>query len=156
MNPSFSLKFLLSLLLCVGGGILTGFFTQYGLKEWYPTLVKSSGTPPNFVFPVVWTVLYAMMALSLALVWDNSSKKKLSAYLAFFTQLFLNFIWSWLFFYLRRPDLSLIDIFALWLSIGATIYFFSKHSRLASLLLIPYLIWVSYAAYLNFFIYLHN
>lgn len=143
-------------LLCVGGGWLTGLFTQTGVKEWYPTLIKSPLTPPDFLFPIVWTILYFCMALSSALVWDSKKREKAKALTFFFIQLVLNFSWSWLFFYLQRPDLALVDIFMLWLALAYTIVLFWQHSKMAAFLLMPYILWVSYAVYLNAYIYVHN
>jgi translocator protein len=149
-------KFLPCLLLCLGGGWLTGLLTEHGVKHWYPHLIKPSGTPPDIVFPVVWTILYTLMAISLTLLWTSKSPQKKTALLFFGIQLFLNFIWSWLFFYLQHPGFALIDIFMLWFFIFMTIVSFWRHTILGSYLLMPYLVWVTYAAYLNFFIWLYN
>ena len=148
--------FLFSLALCLGGGWLTGYVTQHSVKEWYPQLIKPYGTPPDVVFPIVWTILYILMALALTLVWAGKSSNKTKALLLFFAQLFLNFTWSWLFFYQKSPSYALLDIAFLLLLIGLTVHAFWQQSRLAAYLLLPYLAWVSYAAYLNFFIWLYN
>lgn len=149
-------KLLLCVLLCLGGGWLNGLPTEYSVATWYPTLVKPSWTPPNFAFPIAWTILYLLMAVSLWLVWTSPTADKKAAYTAFAIQLFLNFIWSWLFFYLENPILGLMDCTALWIAIVITIACFWRHSRLAGSLLIPYLVWVSYAWCLNLFIWTHN
>ncbi len=150
------LKFFWCLLLCLGGGWLTGLVTQEGIREWYPHLIKPPGTPPNFVFPVVWTILYTLMAISLTLLWMSPTNNKKWACFFFALQLVLNFIWSWLFFHLQSPGTALIDLSLLWVSILLTLLFFWRHTRLGSLLLIPYLLWVSYAFYLNLFIWYKN
>lgn len=148
--------FVFSLALCVGGGWLTGYVTQHSVKEWYPQLIKPYGTPPDIVFPVVWTILYVLMALALTIVWAGKSPSKTKALIFFFVQLFLNFTWSWLFFYQQSPGYALFDIALLLLFIGLTVHAFWQQSRLAGYLLLPYLAWVSYAAYLNFSIWMLN
>ena len=153
---SFIQKFLPCLLLCLGGGWLTGLVTEHGIKQWYPHLVKPCGTPPDIVFPIVWTILYICMAVALTLLWMSKTRGKRKPLLLFFVQLFLNFIWSWLFFYLEEPGLALVDVVILWVLILMTIKSFSPHTRWGSYLLISYLIWVTYAVYLNLFIWMRN
>ncbi len=158
INKNLFLKVLFPcLFLCLGGGWLTGLITQHGVKNWYPHLIKPYGTPPDITFPIVWTILYIFMGISLALLWASSSRTgKKKAFLFFGIQLFLNFNWSWLFFYLQNPGLALIDIVSLWLSIALTISYFWDRTKLGSFLLIPYLVWVTYAFYLNLFIWIYN
>lgn len=147
---------ILCLFLCVGGGWLTGLLTEQGVKVWYPHLFKPYGTPPDIVFPIVWTILYVFMAFALTLLITSNTTQKKTAFLCFAVQLSLNFIWSWIFFYLQRPGLALIDIVFLWLFICLTIGCFWRHTRLGSCLLLPYLAWVTYAFYLNLFIWIYN
>ena len=146
----------LFLLLCLGVAIAEGIATHHGVNNWYQTLVKPEGTPPNWVFPVVWTILYTMMAVSVWLIWLAPSGRKLTAYTLFAVQLFFNFLWSWLFFFYENPALALIDISLLWVAIIATMMAFYRHSHLAAGLLIPYLLWVSYAVHLNVMIWVFN
>ncbi len=146
----------LCVFLCVGIGWIGGLFTESSIATWYPTLIKAPWTPPNWTFPVVWTILYFMMGVSLWLVLMAPSHDKIRALNIFGIQLFLNFIWSWLFFYMENPFLGLVDIMLLWIVIVATIKVFSTHSRLAAYLLVPYLIWVTYAFTLNLFIWIYN
>lgn len=153
---SFMQKLFPCLILCLGGGWLTGLVTQHGVKEWYPHLIKPYGTPPDIVFPIVWSILYTFMAIALALLWTSHTSGKKLAFLFFIIQLFLNFIWSWLFFYLQKPGLALLDIVLLWFTILMTIRFFWAHTRYGSYLLMPYLFWVTYAFYLNLFIWIYN
>ncbi len=157
-QSSFLKLILPCLLICLGGGWLTGLLTRHGVREWYPHLIRPYGTPPNIAFPIVWTILYIFMGISLALLWasSNSITGKKKAFLFFGIQLFLNFIWSWLFFYLQKPGLALIDIVLLWLTIIMTIIYFWNHTKLGSFLLMPYLGWVTYAFYLNLFIWIYN
>lgn len=149
-------KLVFCLLVCLVIAGLEGMATQESVKGWYTTLNKPTGTPPDWVFPVVWTILYTMIAISWWLVWIASTKDKLFAYVIFGMQLFFNFLWSWLFFHFESPWLGLIDIALLWSTIALTIYLFWRHSQAAALLLVPYLLWVGYAARLNFFIWLNN
>jgi len=155
-NSSFTQKLFLCLLLCLGGGWLTGLITRHGVKAWYPHLIKAHGTPPDIIFPVVWSILYVLMAVALALLWTSKTSGKKIAFLFFFIQLFLNFIWSWLFFYKQMPGWALVDIVLLWLFIALTIRYFWQHTRYGSYLLLPYLAWVTYAFYLNLFIWIYN
>lgn len=155
-QSSFIPKLFLSLILCLGGGWLTGLITRHGVKEWYPHLIKPPGTPLDIVFPIIWTILYIFMAIALTLLWTSNTMGKRKAFLFFYIQLSLNFIWSWLFFYLQSPGVALIDIVLLWLSISLTINYFWNHTRLGSYLLLPYLAWVTYAFYLNLFIWIYN
>jgi len=150
-------KLFLSLLLCVGGGWLTGLFTNPGLTTgWYPALLKSSLTPAGIVFPITWTVLYVLMGFSLYLVWEKPKKTTKRAISFFFIQLLFNFLWSFIFFYEKSIGLALVDIAFLWVSVAITIALFFKLSKTAAYLLVPYLIWVSFACYLNFYIWAHN
>ncbi len=143
-------------MVCLGGGWLIGLVTQRESKEWYIHLIKPYGTPADIVFPIVWSILYLSMAAALALLWISKTSGKKVAFLFFIVQLFLNFIWPWLFFYMQEPGLALVDILLLWFSILVTIRLFWDHTRYGSYLLLPYLIWVSYALYLNLFIWIGN
>jgi tryptophan-rich sensory protein len=157
LSSSFCLsKLITSVVICLGGGWVTGLFTNSGLKSWYPSLIKSSLTPPPIIFPIAWTILYLLMALSLYLVWVAPGKNKRFAFCLFGMQLFFNFIWSFIFFYEQDPSLALVDIVCLGVSIAATMIAFSKLSRPAVWLLVPYILWILFAFYLNLFIVIHN
>jgi tryptophan-rich sensory protein len=124
-------------------------------EEWYTTLNKSSLTPSNQIFPIVWTLLYIMIALSgYKYISENSEDEY--GIIIFSIQIFLNVIWTYLFFTLREPELALADIGLLWITIVLTINRFYMKSRLAAYLLIPYLGWVSFAGYLNYYIVVNN
>ncbi|MBL8792016.1 MAG: tryptophan-rich sensory protein [Rhizobiales bacterium] len=139
---------------CLAVGSLGGLVTMTPVVEWYPTLAKPSWTPPSWVFGPVWTVLYVMMAVAAWLVWRAGEAK--TALLLFFAQLLLNLAWSFLFFGARSPGLGLIEIVFLWLAVAATIFAFSFRSRIAAFLMVPYLMWVSFATALNAAIYMMN
>lgn len=115
--------------------------------DWYASLNKPSFNPPGWVFGPVWTVLYAMMGVSAWLVWrQGNGVRPLAPWLL---QLSLNAAWTPVFFGLHRMDIALVIIIAMWLAILATILAFRKRSRPAALLLVPYLLWVSFATVLN-------
>lgn len=117
---------------------------------WYGTLDKPFFTPPASVFGPVWTVLYLSMAVSAWLVWRRRGFSGARAAMALFSaQLMLNLLWSVIFFGLEAPGLALVEIVALWTAILLTILAFSKISRPAGWLLVPYLAWVTFATALN-------
>lgn len=144
-------KLILSILFCELVGIAATPFTIPAISSWYKTLHKPSFSPPNWVFGPVWTVLYFLMGVSFFLIWNRKmrTKKERSALLFFFVQLLLNFLWSFLFFGLHSPLLSLIDIILMVIFIGITMKDFFQISKPAFLLFIPYLLWVSFATMLN-------
>ncbi len=146
-------KLLLSIFICVGIGSLSGFFTGGEIDTWYALQNKPDINPPNWLFAPVWTFLYILMGLSLYFFWNQKSiHKKTNGFIFFFIQLALNFIWSLLFFKLHSPLSAFIDIIFLILTIAVTMYFFFRVSSKSSFLLIPYLVWVCFATYLNFMI----
>ncbi len=117
---------------------------------WYETLRKPWWRPPNWLFAPAWTVLYLMIAVSGWLVWRKAGFAGAALPLGvYFVHLAINAAWSWLFFGLRRMDLALADVTALWLSIVLMIWLFAPISATAAWLLVPYLAWVSFAAFLN-------
>lgn len=156
MSREFYKYLFFSVFLCLGGGWLSGLVTQQGVNDWYRYLIHPPGTPPNIVFPIIWTILYLLMAISLALLLSSPSKNKKTPILLFALQLILNFGWSWLFFGMRSPLMALIDLTFLWICIVGTIVSFKKHSAASAYLLVPYLAWVTYAGYLNLFIWIKN
>jgi len=138
--------------LCLAVELSAGWLTSFSVNTWYPTLVKPSWTPPSWIFGPVWTLLYISMGVSLWLIWRKNQSvenNNLVPYIFFGVQLFLNFLWSGLFFGLRSPELALIDIMALWFAIGGTVVSFWQVDKFAALLLIPYWAWVTFAAVLN-------
>jgi tryptophan-rich sensory protein len=139
------MKLLESILICELTGVIGSIFTISSVKTWYVTnLVKPSINPPAWLFGPVWTILFLLMGVALYLVWQ---RKKISKW--FWIQLLLNILWSVLFFGLKRPDLALVEIVVLWAAIAKTIYDFKKVEENAAWLLIPYILWVSFAAFLN-------
>lgn len=144
------IKIVLSVLLCLAIGGLSGFATTDAINGWYATIQKPSFNPPNWIFGPVWTVLYAMMGVALGLVWSETTKlTKSKAYTFFFVQLALNGIWSIIFFAMQNPPLAMADILLLLVFIVLTIKTFLPINKWAAYLLIPYLLWVSFASVLN-------
>ena len=125
--------------------------------NWYKKLKKAPWTPPPYVFGIVWTILYILMAISIYLVWSN---KKCYPYCEelniFFLQLFLNIIWTTIFFKFKMPFLAFIDIILLLLVVGNTYKKFYKIDKLSAYLLIPYLLWLLVAFTLNGYIIVMN
>lgn len=152
------IKLFISVLTCELVGIISTPFTIAAIPTWYATLNKPFFSPPNWIFGPVWTILYAMMGISVYLIWvkDTKNKKVQTALTLFAFQLMLNFAWSFLFFSLHNPLLGLLDIVALWLTIALTIRAFYPLSKPATYLLLPYILWVSFAMMLNLSIVLLN
>jgi tryptophan-rich sensory protein len=152
------IKILFSTALCLSAGAIGSAFTIAAIPEWYATLQKPSFSPPNWVFGPVWTLLYILMAIAAAMVWQKGLRNPpvRKALVFFLLQLILNTVWSYLFFGLRSPLYGLADILFLWGMILVTIAQFSKISVPAALLLIPYLLWVTFATGLNLGIFLLN
>ncbi|HUV86873.1 MAG TPA: TspO/MBR family protein [bacterium] len=146
------IKLLVALAVCQLAGVVGSFFTTPAISGWYAALEKPGFTPPNWVFSPVWIGLFVLMAVAAFLVWDKGfSVKSVKTALAFFgVQLLLNVLWSVLFFGCRSPFLALVEIVALWLAIAVTVLTFYRVSKPAAFLLIPYLLWVSFAAALNY------
>lgn len=125
--------------------------TMPRVPEWYASLDKPSFNPPAWVFGPVWTVLYLMMAVAAWLVWRTGGWAEAWPALAVFCgQLALNTLWSILFFGLQSPAAAAVEIVFLWLAILATLLLFARREKVAALLLVPYLAWVTFAAVLNF------
>ncbi|MBO0903105.1 TspO/MBR family protein [Jiella sonneratiae] len=123
--------------------------------DWYRSLDKPDWTPPNWAFPVVWSALYVMIAVSGWRVYEAAGLVAVP-FLAYAVQLVLNAAWSAVFFGLRRPGLAFADVLALWVAVAATILLFYPIDAVAGLLLIPYLMWVTAAACLNFSVWRRN
>lgn len=144
-------RLLLCLLLCVGIGALAGVVTMPEMQDWYAGLAQPSWTPPRDVFPVVWTILYVLMAFALWRLWDRTapSPARRQALIFFAIQLVLNAVWSPIFFGAHGIQTALAVIVVLVVAIIGTIFTSAHVDRLAAWLLVPYLIWVAYATTLN-------
>lgn len=145
---------ILAILICQGAGLIGSIFTISAIPSWYAGLEKPSFSPPNWLFAPVWFLLYTLMGIAAYLIWDRGVGKKevKTALTLFAVQLVLNSLWSVIFFGLRLPQYAFLEIVALWVFILLTILSFYKISKTAGLLLLPYILWVSFAAILNLFI----
>ena len=152
------LRICVATIICLLVGFLSSVATQFSLETWYANLNKPSFTPPNWVFGVVWTVLYLMMGIAAGIVWSRGFYHKCvkTALYHFGFQLILNAAWSIFFFGLQNPLLALLDIVALFILLLFTIRWFKVVNNTAAYLLIPYTIWVAYATVLTFSIWKLN
>ena len=158
-----SSRLIISILACELVGSIGSIFTSPAIPGWYAGLVKPAFNPPNWIFGPVWTMLFAMMGIAAWLVWNNlaskSPKVRQAAKLAliiFVIQFALNVLWSIIFFGQNNPDAAFIEIIILWLAILATIIAFARISKAAAWLLVPYILWVSFASLLNYSIWQLN
>jgi tryptophan-rich sensory protein len=174
-------KFVISILLCQLVGLVGSIFTTSAIDTWYVFLNKPSFTPPGSFIGAVWIILFFLMGISLYLVWSkkwkieatvqgslpkswNRFSEKLwsgawqeeNAFLIFTLQLVLNILWSVIFFGLKSPGPAFFELLALWFAILYTIANFYRISKPASYLLLPYILWVSFAGYLNFLVWRMN
>ncbi|MEO0095936.1 MAG: TspO/MBR family protein [candidate division WOR-3 bacterium] len=144
-------KFIASLILTLGAGFIGSMATRQSVSTWYGTINKPPISPPNWLFGPVWTALFILMGIAFYLVWNKgfSELSVKTAMIIFLIQLALNILWSFLFFGLRSPLYAFIEIIILWIAILLTIIYFFKVSYVAGYLLIPYILWVSFASILN-------
>ncbi|MFA5318436.1 MAG: TspO/MBR family protein [Patescibacteria group bacterium] len=156
MNSKF-IKFFICLIIPQIAAILGSLATTPNIQGWYSGINKPSFNPPNWIFGPVWTILFVLMGISLYLIWAEKTKiNKTSAYLFFYLQLVFNVVWSVLFFGLHNPLYAFVEIIFLWIFILLNIIFFYKINKLAGWLLLPYILWVSFAAFLNYNIWILN
>ena len=146
---------LLSILIPVGLGFLVGFLTIDSMNV-YSSLVKPAAAPPEVLFPIVWTILYILMGISSYLVYTSDSPYKNDAMRAYVIQLVVNLIWPIIFFIAENYFLSLIWIILLLVLIIIMIKAFLKVDKFAAYLQLPYLLWVTFATYLNYSIFILN
>ena len=144
-------KLVLSILACEGAGIIGSFFTFPSIPTWYASLVKPSFSPPNWLFGPVWTILYLLMGISMYLIWKKKKSLKL-----FLIHLGINTGWSIVFFGLHSIVGGLVVIMMLWSFIFLLIKDFYRIQKAAAYLLMPYLVWVSFASLLNLSLLLLN
>lgn len=137
-------------------GALAGFLTNSDVKEFMATAKQPFFSTPGWVFPVVWTILYALMGFAAYVIENTSSPRKNRALTIYYIQLFFNFVWSFIFFSVGNYLFAFVWIIILWLLIIATILEFKMIKNRAAYILIPYLIWVTFAAVLNFSVFLLN
>jgi tryptophan-rich sensory protein len=152
---------------CELAGAVGSLFTAPAIPGWYSGLIKPAINPPAWIFGPVWTILFALMGVAAWIVWEKGNRperglwpdlgtKEGTALAVFISQLALNILWSIIFFGWHAPGAAFAEIIFLWLAIAATILAFWRVSKKAAGLLVPYLIWVSFAAYLNYLIWTLN
>jgi benzodiazapine receptor len=156
--PITIIKLLASLLVCQLAGFVGSLFTAPNIATWYDMIHKPAFTPPDAVFAPVWITLYILMGIAAFLVWNKGIRTEGVdiAISVFVIQLILNMLWSIAFFGMHSPLAGLIVIGALWVAILLTIVSFFKISMAAGILLIPYILWVGFAAVLNYSIVILN
>lgn len=152
------LPFVLCILIPLAIGAVGGLFTANSVKTWYVTLNKPSFNPPSWVFGPVWTTLYILMGIASYLVWKR--RKVISGYnwavISYIVQLLLNLMWSFLFFYQQQIGFALLEIGILLIAIIINAFIFYRINKIAGLLFIPYILWVSFASYLTYSIFILN
>ena len=151
-------KLFFSILVCLSAGFIGSAATTPSIPTWYAGLRKPAFNPPNWIFAPVWTTLFILMGIAAFIVWDKGIRDKRTRFAlwAFAVQLILNSLWSFIFFYFHSPFLAFLELILLWCAILWTSILFYGISRAASLLMLPYILWLSFAAVLNFSILLLN
>lgn len=153
-NPATVIALIVWVGICLGVGMISSRFEP---GDWYRELARPSWTPPNWIFPVVWTALYIIMGIAAWLVWKQYGFSGASAALILFLfQLLLNGLWSWLFFGRHMIGVALIDLILLGIVILTTTILFWMRQPVAGILMVPYLTWVAFAGVLNYVIWRLN
>ena len=156
MNKSKIKPYAVSILLTLAVGGLSGFLTSMGMDS-FDALTKPPLTPPSFLFPIVWTVLFILMGVGAARIFmTEPTAARNRALIVYVVQLAVNFFWSIIFFNLQAYDFAFFWLILLWVLILTMIYLFCKIDKPAALIQIPYAIWVTFAGYLNLMIWLLN
>ena len=153
-----AIQLIISIFICQLAGIIGSVATVSSVNSWFTTLNKPSFNPPGWLFGPVWITLYTVMGISLYLIYQKGFEKKevkFAIYLFIF-HLVINALWSLIFFGLKNPGLAFFEIIILWILIVVLIILFWRINRTASILLIPYLLWVSFATVLNYSIWQLN
>jgi len=152
------IKLVVSIVACQCAGIIGSIFTTRAIPTWYAALEKPFFNPPNWLFAPAWITLYLLMGIAAFLVWRKGLGQKgvRAALVVFLVQLVLNALWSVVFFGLKSPLWGVVVILALWVAILLTIIRFFKLSTAAGALLLPYILWVSFASVLNVAIWVLN
>lgn len=158
MKTSSTFQVIIAILISEAAGIIGSVFTSPSIPTWYAGIIKPTFSPPNWVFGPVWTTLFALMGIASYIVWKKGfERREVRIALGMFAlQLILNVTWSLIFFGLQNPALAFLEIIALWLAIALTIVSFYRINKNAAYLLIPYILWVSFAMFLNYTIWSLN
>lgn len=153
-----TLKLITTIFVSELAGVIGSIFTFSAIPNWYVTLNKPTINPPSWIFGPVWTTLYALMGIAAFLIWKKGWERVdvRKALAVFGLQLILNALWSIIFFGLQNPAWAFVNLVAMWLAIVWTMVLFYKISKPAMWLLLPYILWVSFAGYLNYSIWMLN
>lgn len=156
MKNHLSLILWIVALIAIGGVI--GSWTKPEISTWYSTLNRSTLTPPNYVFPIAWTILYGIIGACGWLIWRPQAFPKLLSVIKtlYLTQLILNWSWTPLFFHYHLTGFSLVVLVAMDILVSILIFLAYRRMRAVSLMMIPYLFWILFATYLNFYIWQYN
>lgn len=150
------LNIITPVLICFLVGFTASYFQSDSISTWYPQLNKPFLTPPNIIFPIAWSIIYLLIGISIGLILNSNSKEKKTLTAVFAIQLFFNFTWSILFFYMQNPLLGFINIVVLDILV---IYYIAKSksvNKISAYLFVPYLLWILFATYLNGYVLLYN
>lgn len=153
------MPYLLAIVFCLVLGGIASLLQKEALSEWYPFLVKSSLTPPGYVFPIVWGILYVLIGIAFGAVWHAGEKRSMHRCILltlWSIQCALNFLWSVCFFYGRLPWMGLLVILLLLIVVVFFLFKSLRFSRLAFFCFLPYAIWLALATYLNIYICIYN
>jgi len=150
-NQNFK-KFFIALDVTFLTALIGSVLTMPAIATWYQTINKPSFTPPNWLFGPAWTILFLLMAISWFLILKNGTASKYykTANYIFITQLLLNIFWSFLFFYIQSPFLAMLEVIAFWLILILNFDYFYRINKKAAWLFVPYIAWVSFAAFLTY------
>ena len=146
----FNASLIISLLISLGTGVLSGFITREDTRTLFDSVEKASLTPPAAVFPIVWTILFTLMGISAYLIWNEKCKYRKVSLGIYAMQLLFNFLWPIIFFKYAQFDIAFIWLILLWLMVISMTVLFYNCNKKAAFLQIPYIIWLTFAAYLNF------
>ncbi len=151
------IKLMIWIISLISIGSIIGNLMKDNVDTWYSTLNRSELTPPNYVFGTVWSILYAMIAISGFLIWESRPFSGLSGVKRLYiSQLILNWTWTPLFFGYQLTGISLICLAAIVTLVAILVVRTYKNLTTSSILLIPYLLWITFASYLNFYIWRYN
>lgn len=151
-----SVSIVIAVIICLFIGWLSSLLNTSPIETWYPMLEKSSFTPPNYIFPIVWGILYILLGISVGLLYNVHDISKRPLLLLFALQLLLNISWNFFFFSMQSPILGFVNL--LILVVLGVAYFIGTFwvKRSSALFFLPYLLWILFATYLNFYIVAFN
>ncbi len=147
-------RIIISIIIFLGLGVASGYFTQ--TDGWFETIHKPSWNPPNWIFGPVWTILYILMGIAFGIIWNSDHRYKRIAILIFGIQFIVNLSWSYVFFNQHLLLIAFLEIIFMIICTTISVFLFYKINRIASFLIIPYLMWICFASYLNYTISIMN